>query len=86
MKMIQVISIAKWMKIILTIHLFILQKMQEKLLVENLCLAQEYQHMQKVFLKEKDNYLCRYDKQLSLDASLRDKKQVLISLLLRIKI
>ncbi|XP_040840593.1 coiled-coil domain-containing protein 178 [Ochotona curzoniae] len=53
-----------------------MKKMQEKLLVENLCLAQEYQHMQKVFLKEKDNYLCRYDKQLSLDASLRDKKQL----------
>uniref|UniRef100_A0A8B7WHT9 Coiled-coil domain-containing protein 178 n=1 Tax=Castor canadensis TaxID=51338 RepID=A0A8B7WHT9_CASCN len=52
-----------------------IQKTKEKLLEENLCLAQEYQMMQNIYLKEKDNYFKVYDKQLSLDASVSDKKQ-----------
>lgn len=56
--------------------------MQDDSLEENLRLAQEYQKLQNTFLMEKDNYFNLYDRQLSLDASIRDKKQVgfLISL------
>ncbi|XP_053427317.1 coiled-coil domain-containing protein 178 [Nycticebus coucang] len=45
-------------------------------LEENLRLAQEYEKLQDIFLTEKDNYLNLYDRQLSLDASLRDNKQL----------
>nr|XP_051707269.1 coiled-coil domain-containing protein 178 isoform X2 [Oryctolagus cuniculus] len=55
-----------------------MKEMQEKLLEENLRLAREYQHIQTVFLTEKENYFTGYDKQLSLDASIRDKKQLCV--------
>lgn len=56
--------------------IFIFQKTQDDALEENLRLAQEYQKLQMTFLTEKDNYFNLYDRQLSLDASIRDKKQV----------
>nr|XP_054317181.1 coiled-coil domain-containing protein 178 isoform X1 [Pongo pygmaeus] len=52
------------------------QKILADSLEENLHLAQEYQQLQTTFLKEKDNYFNIYDKQLSLDTSIRDKKQL----------
>ncbi|XP_072805151.1 coiled-coil domain-containing protein 178 [Vicugna pacos] len=52
-----------------------IKKIQEDSLEENLRLAQEYQKLQTIFLTEKDNYLNLYDRQLSLDGSVRDKKQ-----------
>ncbi|PNJ80905.1 CCDC178 isoform 2 [Pongo abelii] len=52
------------------------QKILADSLEENLRLAQEYQQLQTTFLKEKDNYFNIYDKQLSLDTSIRDKKQL----------
>uniref|UniRef100_A0A2I3T108 Coiled-coil domain containing 178 n=1 Tax=Pan troglodytes TaxID=9598 RepID=A0A2I3T108_PANTR len=52
------------------------QKIIADSLEENLRLAQEYQQLQTTFLKEKDNYFNIYDKQLSLDTSIRDKKQL----------
>ncbi|NP_945346.2 coiled-coil domain-containing protein 178 isoform 2 [Homo sapiens] len=52
------------------------QKIIADSLEENLRLAQEYQQLQITFLKEKDNYFNIYDKQLSLDTSIRDKKQL----------
>nr|BAC86407.1 unnamed protein product [Homo sapiens] len=52
------------------------QKIIADSLEENLRLAQEYQQLQFTFLKEKDNYFNIYDKQLSLDTSIRDKKQL----------
>lgn len=60
-------------------YIFIFQKIQDDSLEENLRLAQEYQKLQMNFLIEKDNYFNLYDRQLSLDASVRDKKQVSIS-------
>ncbi|XP_011360832.1 coiled-coil domain-containing protein 178 [Pteropus vampyrus] len=53
-----------------------IKKLQVVSLEENLRLAQEYQKLQTTFLTEKDNYFNLYDKQLSLDASIRDKKQL----------
>uniref|UniRef100_A0A2I3G391 Coiled-coil domain containing 178 n=1 Tax=Nomascus leucogenys TaxID=61853 RepID=A0A2I3G391_NOMLE len=52
------------------------QKIVADSLEENLRLAQEYQQLQTTFLKEKDNYFNIYDKQLSLDTSIGDKKQL----------
>uniref|UniRef100_A0A2K6N066 Coiled-coil domain containing 178 n=1 Tax=Rhinopithecus bieti TaxID=61621 RepID=A0A2K6N066_RHIBE len=52
------------------------QKIVADSLEENLRLAREYQQLQTTFLKEKDNYFNIYDKQLSLDTSIRDKKQI----------
>uniref|UniRef100_A0A2K5HID0 Coiled-coil domain containing 178 n=1 Tax=Colobus angolensis palliatus TaxID=336983 RepID=A0A2K5HID0_COLAP len=52
------------------------QKIVADSLEENLHLAREYQQLQTTFLKEKDNYFNIYDKQLSLDTSIRDKKQL----------
>ena len=56
--------------------IFIFQKIQDDSLEENLRLAQEYQRLQNIFLTVKDNYFSRYERQLSLDGSIRDKKQV----------
>uniref|UniRef100_A0A8C7BP54 Coiled-coil domain containing 178 n=1 Tax=Neovison vison TaxID=452646 RepID=A0A8C7BP54_NEOVI len=53
-----------------------IKKIQDDSLEENLRLAQEYQKLQTTFLTEKDNYFNLYDRQLSLDASIRDKKQL----------
>uniref|UniRef100_A0A8C5XQL2 Coiled-coil domain containing 178 n=1 Tax=Microcebus murinus TaxID=30608 RepID=A0A8C5XQL2_MICMU len=53
-----------------------IKKTEEDSLAENLRLAQEYQKLQAICLTEKDNYLNQYDRQLSLDASIRDKKQL----------
>ncbi|XP_059264048.1 coiled-coil domain-containing protein 178 [Mustela nigripes] len=53
-----------------------IKKIQDDYLEENLRLAQEYQKLQTTFLTEKDNYFNLYDRQLSLDASIRDKKQL----------
>ncbi|EFB17570.1 hypothetical protein PANDA_018748, partial [Ailuropoda melanoleuca] len=53
-----------------------IKKIQDDSLEENLRLAQEYQKLQNTFLMEKDNYFNLYDRQLSLDASIRDKKQL----------
>ncbi|XP_004479073.2 coiled-coil domain-containing protein 178 [Dasypus novemcinctus] len=53
-----------------------IKKTHEDSLKENLRLAQEYQKTQDDFLTEKDNYFNMYDRQLSLEASLRDKKQL----------
>lgn len=58
------------------IYIFIFQKLQDDSLEENLLLAQEYQKLQMIFLTEKDNYFKLYARQLSLDSSVRDKKQV----------
>ncbi|XP_030616559.1 coiled-coil domain-containing protein 178 [Delphinapterus leucas] len=51
------------------------KKIQDDSLEENLHLAQEYQKLQNIFLTVKDNYFNLYEKQLSLDDSIRDKKQ-----------
>ncbi|CAK7310753.1 Coiled-coil domain-containing protein 178 [Vulpes lagopus] len=53
-----------------------IKKIQDDSLEENLRLAQEYQELQTIFLREKDNYFNLYDRQLLLDASIRDKKQL----------
>ncbi|XP_023365936.1 coiled-coil domain-containing protein 178 [Otolemur garnettii] len=53
-----------------------IRRNEDEALEENLHLAQEYEKMQDIFLTEKDNYLNLYDRQLSLDASLRDNKQL----------
>uniref|UniRef100_A0A671G6K9 Coiled-coil domain containing 178 n=1 Tax=Rhinolophus ferrumequinum TaxID=59479 RepID=A0A671G6K9_RHIFE len=53
-----------------------IKKIQDESLEENLRLAQEYQKLLMNFLVEKDNYFNLYDRQLSLDASVRDKKQL----------
>lgn len=58
------------------ITIFIFQRMQADSLEENLRLAQEYQKLQTTFLTEKDNYFNLYDRQLSLDAPIRDQNQV----------
>lgn len=50
--------------------------MQDDSLKENLRLAQEYQELQTTFLTVKDSYFNLYDRQLSLNAAIRDKKQV----------
>ncbi|XP_057554187.1 coiled-coil domain-containing protein 178 [Hippopotamus amphibius kiboko] len=52
-----------------------IKKIQDESLEENLCLAQEYQKLQNIFLTVKDNYFNLYEKQLSLDGSIRDKTQ-----------
>ncbi|XP_024613713.1 coiled-coil domain-containing protein 178 [Neophocaena asiaeorientalis asiaeorientalis] len=51
------------------------KKIQDDSLEENLRLAQEYQKLQNIFLTVKDNYFNLYEKQLSLDGSIRDKNQ-----------
>lgn len=56
--------------------IFIFQKIQDDSLEENLRLAQEYQRLQNIFLTVKDNYFSRFERQLSFDGSIRDKKQV----------
>ncbi|KAM7125747.1 coiled-coil domain-containing protein 178 [Molossus nigricans] len=53
-----------------------IKKLQDDSLEENLLLAQEYQKLQMIFLTEKDNYFKLYARQLSLDSSVRDKKQL----------
>ncbi|XP_054580429.1 coiled-coil domain-containing protein 178 [Eptesicus fuscus] len=53
-----------------------LKKLQDDSLAENLRLAQEYQKLQMEFLAEKDNYYNQYDRQLSLNASIRDKREL----------
>lgn len=58
------------------IYIFTFQKLQDDSLEENRRLAQEYQKLQMTFLSEKNHYFNLYDRQLSLDASIRDKKQV----------
>lgn len=57
-------------------YIFVFQKLQDDSLAENLRLAQEYQKLQMEFLAEKDNYYNQYDRQLSLNASIRDKREV----------
>ncbi|XP_040613830.1 coiled-coil domain-containing protein 178 [Mesocricetus auratus] len=52
------------------------RKLQEDLLAENLRLAKEYQAMQMLFLKEKDAYFNGYDRLLSLNSSVSDKKKL----------
>ncbi|XP_028630723.1 coiled-coil domain-containing protein 178 [Grammomys surdaster] len=49
---------------------------QDNLLEENLRLAKEYQSTQLIFLKEKEAYFNGYDRLLSLNASLSDKKKL----------
>ncbi|XP_067557475.1 coiled-coil domain-containing protein 178 [Pseudorca crassidens] len=51
------------------------KKIQDVSLEENLHLAREYQKLQNIFLTVKDNYFNLYEKQLSLDGLIRDKKQ-----------
>ncbi|XP_054439787.1 coiled-coil domain-containing protein 178 [Pteronotus mesoamericanus] len=53
-----------------------IKKMQDDSLEENRRLAQEYQKLQVTFLAAKDHYFNLYDRELSLDASIRDKKQL----------
>lgn len=53
-----------------------IKRMQADSLEENLRLAQEYQKLQTTFLTEKDNYFNLYDRQLSLDAPIRDQNQL----------
>ncbi|XP_037010428.2 coiled-coil domain-containing protein 178 [Artibeus jamaicensis] len=53
-----------------------IQKLQDDSLEENLRLAQEYQKLQETFLSEKNRYFHLYNRQLSLDASIRDKKEL----------
>ncbi|XP_036274605.1 coiled-coil domain-containing protein 178 [Pipistrellus kuhlii] len=53
-----------------------LQKLQDVSLAENLRLAQQYQKLQMDFLAEKDNYYNQYDRQLSLNSSIRDKREL----------
>lgn len=57
-------------------YIFVFQKLQDVSLAENLRLAQQYQKLQMDFLAEKDNYYNQYDRQLSLNASIRDKREV----------
>lgn len=57
-------------------YIFVFQKLQDISLAENLRLAQQYQKLQMDFLAEKDNYYNQYDRQLSLNASIRDKREV----------
>ncbi|XP_070308901.1 coiled-coil domain-containing protein 178 isoform X3 [Odocoileus virginianus] len=52
-----------------------IKKIQDDSLEENLRLAQEYQRLQNIFLTVKDNYFSQYERQLSLNGSIRDKKQ-----------
>ncbi|XP_008827083.1 coiled-coil domain-containing protein 178 [Nannospalax galili] len=53
-----------------------IRKLQDDSLKENLRLAQEYQKMQMIFLKEKETYFSGYSRWLSLSASICDKKQI----------
>uniref|UniRef100_A0A287A194 Coiled-coil domain containing 178 n=1 Tax=Sus scrofa TaxID=9823 RepID=A0A287A194_PIG len=52
-----------------------IKKVQDDSLEENLQLAQEYQQLQTIFLTVKDNYFSLFERQLSLDDSIRDMKQ-----------
>ncbi|KAM7228737.1 hypothetical protein CapIbe_020025 [Capra ibex] len=52
-----------------------IKKIQDDSLEENLRLAQEYQRLQNIFLTVKGNYFSQYERQLSYDGSIRDKKQ-----------
>ncbi|XP_047382179.1 coiled-coil domain-containing protein 178 [Sciurus carolinensis] len=52
-----------------------IKELQDNSLKENLRLAQEYQKLLETFLKEKDKYFSMYSRQLSVDASVSDKKQ-----------
>ncbi|XP_059883758.1 coiled-coil domain-containing protein 178 [Delphinus delphis] len=62
------------------------KKIQDVSLEENLHLAREYQKLQNIFLTVKDNYFNLYEKQLSLDGLIRDKKQVSFSYFSKIMI
>ncbi|XP_031220934.1 coiled-coil domain-containing protein 178 isoform X2 [Mastomys coucha] len=53
-----------------------IQQRQDDLLEENLRLAKEYQRTQLIFLKEKEAYFNGYDRLLSLNFSLCDKKKL----------
>ncbi|XP_035294635.1 coiled-coil domain-containing protein 178 isoform X2 [Cricetulus griseus] len=53
-----------------------IRKVQDDSLEENLRLAREYQAMQMLFLKEKDAYFNGYDRLLSLNSSVCDKKKL----------
>ncbi|NP_081892.2 coiled-coil domain-containing protein 178 [Mus musculus] len=53
-----------------------IRKCQDDLLEENLRLAKEYQSAQLIFLKEKESYFNGYDRLLSLNFSLSDKKKL----------
>ncbi|XP_037364172.1 coiled-coil domain-containing protein 178 [Talpa occidentalis] len=53
-----------------------IKRIQDLSLEENLRLAQEYLKLQSIFLAEKDDYFNQYDRLLSYDASIRDKKQL----------
>ncbi|XP_052011617.1 coiled-coil domain-containing protein 178 [Apodemus sylvaticus] len=53
-----------------------IRQRQDDLLEENLRLAKEYQSTQLVFLKEKEAYFNGYDRLLSLNFSLSDKKKL----------
>ncbi|GAB1301486.1 Coiled-coil domain-containing protein 178 [Apodemus speciosus] len=53
-----------------------IKQRQDDLLEENLRLANEYQSTQLVFLKEKEAYFNGYDRLLSLNFSLSDKKKL----------
>ncbi|XP_051019929.1 coiled-coil domain-containing protein 178 [Acomys russatus] len=53
-----------------------IQTLQDQSLEENLRLAKKYQAIQMLFLKEKDVYLSGFDRLLSLNASLCDKKKL----------
>uniref|UniRef100_A0A8C6D8K7 Coiled-coil domain containing 178 n=1 Tax=Moschus moschiferus TaxID=68415 RepID=A0A8C6D8K7_MOSMO len=52
-----------------------IRKIQDDSLEENLRLAQEYQRLQNIFITVKGNYFSQYERQLSFDGSIRDKKQ-----------
>ncbi|XP_004684053.1 PREDICTED: coiled-coil domain-containing protein 178 [Condylura cristata] len=53
-----------------------IKKIQDLSLEENLRLAHEYLKLQSIFLAEKDDYFNKYDRLLSYDSSIRDKKQL----------
>nr|XP_027791440.1 coiled-coil domain-containing protein 178 [Marmota flaviventris] len=52
-----------------------IKKLQDNSLEENLRLAQEYQKLLEIFLVEKDKFFNIYSRKLSIDASVRDKKE-----------
>lgn len=53
-----------------------IRKLQEESLAENLRLAKEYQSVQAIFLKEKEAFFNGYDRLLSLNFSVCDKKKL----------
>nr|XP_044990689.1 coiled-coil domain-containing protein 178 [Jaculus jaculus] len=53
-----------------------IQVIQNDSLEENLHLAQEYQRMQTIFLREKEAYFNVFDRLLSINASVSDKKKL----------